>query len=293
MNENDLPTLQWFPGHMKKAQRLIEGNLKLVDIVIEVLDARIPSSSQNPLLKKILGGKPRLIALCKSDLADPKLTDAWINRFRAENLTAVAIDAVKGAGIKNLIAATKRLAEPATHKLVKHGGKPRAARVMIIGIPNVGKSSLINRLAGGSHTKIENRPGVTRAKQWIKLDGGLELLDTPGILWSKFDDQEAALKLSWTFALKDEIVDLERTVCLLLETLSKKYPTGLIERFKLDEFLPSVGEELIETIGRKRGCLKKGGAVDVEKVVRLVMTEFRSGKLGRVTLDPIEENDLK
>lgn len=293
MNENDLPTLQWFPGHMKKAQRLIEGNLKLVDIVIEVLDARIPSSSQNPLLKKILGGKPRLIALCKSDLADPKLTDAWINRFRAENLTAVAIDAVKGTGLKNLIASTKRLAEPATHKLVKHGGKPRAARVMIIGIPNVGKSSLINRLAGGAHTKIENRPGVTRAKQWIKLDGGLDLLDTPGILWSKFDDQEAALKLSWTFALKDEIVDLERTVCLLLETLSKKYPAGLLERFKLEPPLPTVGEELIDAIGRKRGCLKKGGAIDVEKVVRLVMTEFRGGKLGRVTLDPIEENDLK
>lgn len=293
MNENDLPTLQWFPGHMKKAQRLIEENLKSVDIVIEVLDARIPSSSQNPLLKKILGGKPRLIALCKSDLADPKLTDAWINRFRAENLTAVAIDTIKGTGIKNLIAAAKRLAEPATHKLVKHGGKPRAARVMIIGIPNVGKSSLINRLTGGSHTKIENRPGVTRAKQWIRLDGGLELLDTPGILWSKFDDQEAAIKLSWTFALKDEIVDLERTVCLLLETLSKKYPAGLIERFKPDEPLSTVGEELIEMIGRKRGCLKRGGAIDVEKVVRLVLTEFRGGKLGRVTLDPIEENDLK
>ena len=293
MNENDLPTLQWFPGHMKKAQRLIEGNLRSVDIVIEVLDARIPSSSQNPLLKKILGGKPRLIALCKSDLADPKLTAAWIDRFRAENLTAVAIDAVKGVGIKNLIAAAKRLAEPATHKLVKHGGKPRAARVMIIGIPNVGKSSLINRLTGGSHTKIENRPGVTRAKQWIRLDGGLELLDTPGILWSKFDDQSAALKLSWTFALKDEIVDIERIVCLLLETLSKKYPEGLIDRFKLDEPLPTVGEELIEMIGRKRGCLKKGGAIDVEKTTRLVLTEFRSGKLGRVTLDRIEENDLK
>ncbi len=293
MDGNDFPTLQWFPGHMKKAQGLIEGNLKLVDIVIEVLDARIPSSSQNPLLKKIIGGKPRLIALCKSDLADQKFTAAWIDHFRAEGSTAVAVDAVKGVGIKQLLAAAKKIAEPATHKLVKHGGKPRAVRVMIIGIPNVGKSSLINRLSGGSHTKIENRPGVTRAKQWIRLDGGLELLDTPGILWSKFDDQEAALKLSWTFALNDEIYDLERTVCLLLETLSKKYPSGLLERFKLDEPLPTVGEILIESIGRKRGCLKKGGAVDVEKTTRLVLTEFRSGKLGRITLDPIEENDIK
>ena len=293
MNENDLPTLQWFPGHMKKAQRLIETNLKSVDIVMEVLDARIPNSSQNPLLKKILGNKPRLIALCKSDLADEKLTRAWIEHFRAEDITAVAVDAVKGTGIKNLIAAAKKIAEPFTHKMVKHGGKPRAARVMIIGIPNVGKSSLINRLTGGAHTKIENRPGVTRAKQWIKLEGGLELLDTPGILRPKFDDQNAALKLAWTFAINDEIYDRERTVCLLLEILAVRYPSGLLERFKLETPLPTVGEELLELIGRKRGCLKKGGEVDFDKAQRLVLTEFRSGKFGRITLDPIEENDTK
>ena len=293
MTENELPTLQWFPGHMKKAQRLIESNLKLVDIIIEVLDARIPLSSQNPLLANIIGNKPRLIALCKSDLADPKLTAAWIDHFRAEQITAVAVDAVKGTGIKNLIAAAKKLAEPFTHKMVKHGGKPRAARVMIIGIPNVGKSSLINRLSGGAHTKIENRPGVTRAKQWIKLEGDLELLDTPGILWSKFDDPIAALKLAWTFALKDEIYDLERTVCLLLEALAARYPSGLIDRFKLDEPLPTDGAQLLESIGRKRGCLRKGGALDLDKAQHIVMTEFRSGKLGRVTLDLIEENDPK
>ena len=299
MNENELPTLQWFPGHMKKAQRLIETNLRLVDMVIEVLDARIPSSSQNPLLKKLIGTKPRLIALCKSDLADQKLTAAWTDHFRAEEITAVAVDAVKGNGIKNLIAAAQKISEPFTHKLVKHGGKPRAARVMIVGIPNVGKSSLINRLTGGAHTKIENRPGVTRAKQWIKLEGNLELLDTPGILWSKFDDREAALKLAWTFAINDEIYDLERTVELLLETLSKRYPSGLIERFKLDQPLPIVGSELLEAIGRKRGCLKKGGALDLDKAQRMVLTDFRNGKLGRVTLDPlptitgIEENDPK
>lgn len=293
MNENELPSLQWFPGHMKKAQRLIEDNLRLVDIVIEVLDARIPFSSQNPLLKKILGGKPRLIALCKSDLADEKLTRAWIDRFRAENLTAVSIDAVKGSGIKNLIAAAKKLAEPMTHKLVKHGGKPRAARVMIIGIPNVGKSSLINRLTGGAHTKIENRPGVTRAKQWIRLDGGLELLDTPGILYPKFDDRLVALKLAWTFAINDETYDLEQTTALLLETLVRNYPERLSERFKLDLPLPSVGEELIDAIGKSRGCLKKGGEIDRDKAVRMIMTEFRGGKLGRITLDRIEENDVK
>ena len=164
---------------------------------------------------------------------------------------------------------------------------------MITGVPNVGKSSLINRLTGGAHTKIENRPGVTRAKQWIKIEGGLELLDTPGILWPKFDDQEAALKLSWTFAISDEIHDLERTVCLLLETLAARYPSGLIERFKLEPPLPAVGEELLEMIGRKRGCLKKGGAIDSDKAQRMVLTEFRGGKLGRITLDPVEENDIK
>ena len=287
--------MQWFPGHMKKAQRLIESNLKLVDIVIEVLDARIPFSSQNPLLKKILNGKPRLIALCKSDLADEVLTRKWIEHFRAEQIPAIAVDAVKGLGIKNLLAAAKKLAEPMTHKLVKHGGKPRAARVMIIGIPNVGKSSLINRLTGGAHTKIENRPGVTRAKQWIKLDGGLELLDTPGILYPKFDDQLIALKLAWTFAINDETYDIERTTCLLLEKLARDYPSHLIERFKLEMPLPIVGEELLDVIGKKRGCLKKGGAVDIDKAIRLVITEFRAGKLGRITLDPIndEEFDLK
>ena len=281
---NDLPNLQWFPGHMKKAQRLIEENLKLVDIVIEVLDARIPLSSQNPLLKEILNDKPRLIALCKSDLADRKSTSEWIKKFSEENLIAVAVDAVKGTGIKNLIAAAKNLAEDKTHKLVKHGAKPRSARAMIIGIPNVGKSSLINKLAGVNHTKIENRPGVTRAKQWIKIDNGLELLDMPGILWAKFEDQEVAMKLAWTYAISDEIHDLEIVTCKLLETLAANYGDILKERFKLND-LPLNGHELLEIIGKKRGCLQKGGLIDFEKAERIILNEFRAGKLGKVTLD--------
>ena len=176
--------LQWFPGHMKKAERLIRENLSLVDIVIELLDARIPLSSQNPMLQEILGEKPRLIVLNKADLAAN--VDVWLKKFRDDNFHAVAVDSVKGSGIKQLIAQVKSLAESKTHKLTKHGAKPRAARVMIVGIPNVGKSSLINRLAGMNHTKIENRPGVTRAKQWIKISDGLDLLDMPGILWLKF-----------------------------------------------------------------------------------------------------------
>ena len=282
---NDLPQLQWFPGHMKKAQRLIEENLKLFDIVIEVLDARIPLSSQNPMLKEILNDKPRLLALCKSDLADKNAMKNWITTFSEEGATAIAVDAVKGIGIKELIASAKSLAEEKTHKLTKHGAKPRAARAMIIGIPNVGKSSLINKLAGVNHTKIENRPGVTRAKQWIKIDNGLDLLDTPGILWPKFEDPEVAMKLAWTYAISDEIHDLELLVCKLLETLAAKYSTGLIERFKITEPLPQSGHEWLEAIGKKRGCIRKGGVVDFEKTQRLVLNEFRSGKLGRVTLD--------
>ena len=288
MTESDnhnLPQLQWFPGHMKKAQRLIEENLKLVDIVIEVLDARIPLSSQNPMLKDILTDKPRLFALCKADLADKKATQDWITKFEDEGVASVAIDTVKGTGIKALITAAKSLAEPKTHKLIAYGAKPRSARAMIIGIPNVGKSSLINRLAGVNHTKIENRPGVTRAKQWIKIDNGLDLLDTPGILWPKFEDPEVAMKLAWTYAISDEIHDLEIIVCKLLETLAANYTQTFVERFKITAPLPQSGHDLLEVIGRKRGCIRKGGIVDLEKAERLVLNEFRSGKLGRVTLD--------
>ena len=275
-------TLQWFPGHMRKAQHLIQENLKLVDLVIELLDARIPISSQNPLLKELIGDKPRLIVLNKADLAAN--VDVSIKKFR-EIAPTVAVDAVKGTGIKQLISLAKSLAESKTNKFAKYGAKPRAARVMIVGIPNVGKSSLINRLAGMNHVKIENRPGVTRAKQWIKIADGLDLLDTPGILYPKFDNPDVALKLSWTYAISDEIHDLEPTVCKLLETLAEKFPAGLIERYKIE--ISTDGHELLNQIGLKRGCIRKGGVVDVEKVLRLVLSEFRAGKLGKVTLDEI------
>ena len=280
----DEKILQWFPGHMRKAQRLIQENLPLVDLVIELLDARIPLSSQNPMLREIIQDKPRLIVLGKADLAAN--IDAWLKKFREENLPAVAVDAVKGTGVKRLIELAKSLTESKTHKLAKHGAKPRAARVMIVGIPNVGKSSLINRLAGMNHVKIENRPGVTRAKQWIKIADGLDLLDMPGILYSKFDDADVALKLSWTYAISDEIHDLEPVVCKLLETLAAKFPAGLIECYKLAD-LPTDGHELLNQIGLKRGCIRKGGVLDTDKALRLVLSDFRAGKLGKVTLDEI------
>ena len=285
-NDNiiDIPSLQWYPGHMRKAERLVKENLKLVDVVVELLDARIPMSSANPILREIIGGKPRVIVLNKADLADETATRAWVKHFAEQGVTAVPVDAVKGRGVKELVQAIAKCAKPKTDKLVQHGAKARAARCMILGIPNVGKSSLINRLSGGAKTKVENRPGVIRAKQWIRLGAQLELLDMPGILWPKFEDQQAALHLAFTGAINDNVYDVSSVVLLLLDTLRIKYPSDLKERYRLDEELTS-GLELLEIIGRKRGCLRAGGKIDYEKAEQIVLTDFRSGRLGRVILD--------
>ena len=282
--------LQWFPGHMSKAQRLIEENLPLVDIVIELLDARIPLSSQNPALQEIIQNKLRIVALNKSDLADKRATENFVKHFREKNLPAVAVDAVRGKGMKSLVTLAKTLAEEKTHRLTKHGANPRAARIMIVGIPNVGKSSLINRLAGANYARMENRPGVTRAKQWIKIADGLDLLDMPGVLPPKLDNAQVAQKLSWTYAISDEIHELEPTAVNLLAFLAEKYPHFIVERYKLLLPLPTEAAEILEGIGRKRGCIRKGGVVDTENAARIVLSEFREGKLGRATLDELIDN---
>ena len=285
-NVIDIPSLQWYPGHMRKAERLVTENLKLVDVVVELLDARIPLSSANPVLREIVGDKPRVIVLNKADLADETATRAWVKYFAAQGIAAVPVDAVKGLGIKELVQAIAKCAKPKTDKFVQHGAKARAARCMILGIPNVGKSSLINRLSGGSKTKVENRPGVTRAKQWIRLGAQLELLDMPGILWPKFEDQQAALHLAFTGAINDNVYDVASVVLLLLNTLRIAYPSALMERYRLEGELPT-GVELLEEIGRKRGCLRAGGKIDYEKAEQIVLTDFRSGRLGHVTLDTL------
>ena len=286
----ELPSLNWFPGHMAKARRLITDNLKLVDVVVELLDARIPQSSANPMLKEIIAGKPCLIALNKADLANENNTRAWVAHFREQGIKATAIDSMTGKGLKQLIRLAGELAKPKTEKLVSKGAKARSARLMIVGIPNVGKSSLINRMAGSVKAKAENRPGVTRAKQWIRIAQGLELLDMPGILWPKFEDPVVGLRLAFTGAINDEVYDLGDITCLLLAHLRENYPSGLKERFNLTE-LSEDNVKLLEDIGRKRGCLVKGGAIDYEKAERLVLAEFRAGKLGRITLDmpPLSE----
>ena len=286
-NKQDMPQLQWFPGHMKKAQRLIEDNLKLVDVVIELLDARIPFSSANPMLAEIIKTKPRMIALNKIDLADPGMTKKWLNYFKAQGIIAVGIDSAKGRGMKQLVSAAEMLAKPKTEKFVAKGAKARAARCMILGIPNVGKSSLINRLAGAVKAKTADKPGVTRAKQWIKIGSNLDLLDTPGILWPKFEDKTVGLKLAFTGAINDDIYDREQVTALLLGVMWRDYAARLIERFKFKGELPESGLDLLEAIGRKRGCLVKGGLVDLEKAQNIVLNEFRAGKLGLVTLDEV------
>ncbi len=283
--KNDLPTVHWFPGHMAKARRLITENLKLVDVVIELLDARIPYSSANPMLLELIGEKPRVVALNKSDLADPATTKAWIDLYKKQQVQAVSIDAMTGAGMKTLVKMAEELARVKTEKLVSRGANARAARVMILGIPNVGKSSLINRLAGASVTRTADKPGVTKSKQWIKIGKNLDLLDTPGILWPKFEDMTVGLKLAFTGAINDEAYDMEKVMSVFLETMAADYPERLIERYKLSGELPTTSAEILEMIGKKRGFLLKGGIIDHEKGRRIIINEFRAGKLGLISLD--------
>lgn len=285
MTEDSLPTLQWFPGHMKKAQRMIEQNLRLVDVVAELLDARAPGSSANPLLGKIIAAKPRLIVLNKADLADSSKTKAWQKYFAEHGFTAVPVDAKNGRGVKEFIRVAADLARPATQRLAAKGGKPRLPRLMILGIPNVGKSSLINRLSGGVKAKTADRPGVTRDKQWIRADKQAEILDTPGVLWPKFEDKRVGLNLALVGAIREEILPSEEMALRLLRYVGQNYPQALIDRYKLSEGLPETTDELLPLIGKKRGFLLKGGLADTEKTARLVLTEFRTGLWGRLTLE--------
>jgi len=276
--------IQWFPGHMAKAKRLVQDHLKLVDVVIELVDARIPGSSRNPMIAEIVQGKPRIVALNKADLADPRLTRQWVAAFKQEGVSAVAVDSLGGKGLQDLIAVTKAAAGEKMSALAAKGRKARAVRAMIIGIPNVGKSSLINRLAGTGNVKTGDRPGVTKGKQWIRVGSDFELLDTPGILWPKFEDPETGIKLALTGAISDEVVDVEELAHRLLRQLRESCPERLAERYKLDD-LPESNADLLINIGKKRGFLQAGGVVDLDKAARTVLLEFRAGKMGPLTLD--------
>ncbi|MPL60391.1 Ribosome biogenesis GTPase A [bioreactor metagenome] len=279
--------INWFPGHMAKANRMIQENLKLVDVVIELLDARIPVSSSNPMINSFALDKPRVVALNKADLAEPEWTEKWMVHFRNKGLQVVTIEAVTGKGAKTLIAKVEQAAAPKIEKLKAKGLNPRAVRAMILGIPNVGKSSLINRLLGTATVKTADKPGVTRGKQWIKISRNLELLDTPGVLWPKLEDPDVAFRLAVSGAINDEVYDLEKVMDKFILFLRNNYSSRLVERYNLKEPLPEDGTELLGLIGSKRGCLRSGGIIDYEKVNRIILNEFRGGKLGPFTLDKL------
>jgi ribosome biogenesis GTPase A len=278
-------TIQWFPGHMAKAKREVQEKLKLIDIVFELLDARIPLSSRNPMINEILGNKPRIVLLNKADMADETVTEQWIAYFEQEQLFALAIDAQTGTGIRQIVSTAKEMLKDKFAKMAAKGIKnPRPMRALIVGIPNVGKSTLINRLAGKNIAKTGDKPGVTKAQQWIKVGKEMELLDTPGILWPKFEDEEVGLKLATTGAIKDTILNLQDVAVYALNFLKEYYPERLKERYSLDD-IPEEIVALFDAIGKRRGCLVSGGAVDYDKVAEIVLHDIRTEKLGRISFE--------
>ncbi len=276
--------INWYPGHMAKAKRLVKENLKLVDIVIEVLDARIPASSRNPDISNITGQMPRMVILNKSDLADPLMTSLWKKAYSKEGYTVVAVDSMSGRGIREVPVMIRRMAKPKMTSLVSSGRRSRAERCMVIGIPNVGKSLFINKLVGRRAARTGEKPGVTRGQQWIRVAEQIELMDTPGILWPKLDDPETAFRLAVTGAIKEEVFDPVEVAGKLLKRLVKTCPDLVGERYRLDR-LPEEPGELLEAIGARRGFFVSGGYVDNLKSASIVLKEFREGKLGRHTLD--------
>jgi len=284
--------IQWYPGHMTKTRRQMEADLKLVDAVCEIVDARIPISSRNPDIDSIFGAKPRIIILNRMDLADPKATKAWAAYFKGLGYAVVITDCKSRKGIGDFTPAVRSvLAEKIARNAAKGMNKP--VKVMVVGIPNVGKSTLINQISGRKGAKAENRPGVTRGKQWVTVDSGLLLLDTPGILWPKFEDQSVGLNLAYTGAVKDDILDIETLGCHFMTYLAGRYPEALKTAYKLsalpereeEETDVAYGYRLLEAAGRKRGFLISGGEIDTERMAKILLDEFRGGKLGRFTLE--------
>ncbi len=278
-------TVQWFPGHMAKTRRIIKESLTLVDGVVELLDARIPYSSANPELNSIIKNKPRIILLNKCDVADSNATKLWIDYYKSRNIYALPVDCRTGKGLNQFIPTVQSALSKTIEKNNAKGMGGRALRLMVVGIPNTGKSSFINRMAGNSKAKVADKAGVTRQKQWFAVGKGIELLDTPGVLWPKFDDPEVGDKLAFTGAVKDEVTDIETLSCRLLDTLSKTRPQAITTRYKLDTIDDMQGWEILELIGKKRGFLIKGGEIDYERTAVMLCDEFRGGKLGKISLE--------
>ena len=288
-----VPSIQWFPGHMAKTRRLMKDNLKYVDIVVELRDAKIPLSSGNPELPALIGGKKRVVLLNKCDTADPEMTKQWLAWFKGEGIPALAVDSRSGKGLNGFLPLVREVLSELLARRAEKGVSGRPIRMMVVGIPNVGKSSFINRMAGSRRAKVEDRPGVTRDKQWVSVGGGVELLDMPGVLWPKFDDPAVGERLAVTGAVKDQVLDIELLAMRLLDWLRAEYPE-LLSRYKIT---PADAEglspyELLELVGRRRGMLVSGGEVNTERAAVTVLDEYRGGKLGCLTLEAPPEGSL-
>lgn len=278
-------TVQWFPGHMAKTRRIIQSSLNLVDGVVELVDARIPYSSSNPELEQIIKNKPRIVLLNKCDVADPNATRLWIDYYKSKGIYALPVDCRTGKGLNAFIPTVKQALADVVERNNNKGMSGKALRLMVVGIPNTGKSSFINRMAGNAKAKVADKAGVTRQQQWFPVGNGIELLDTPGVLWPKFDDPEVGDRLAFTGAVKDEVTDIESLSCRLLEVLSKTRPQAITERYKLDSVDGLQGWEILELIGKKRGFLVRGGEIDYERTAVMLCDEFRGGRLGKITLE--------
>ena len=281
--------LSWFPGHMTKTRRMITAEIKNMDAVCEILDARIPLSSRNPDVDELTAGKLRLVVLNRVDQADPGETRRWAAYFRGKGYAVLEANAKGGAGTAQFAAAVRELLRDKLAAWADRGQVGRTVRVMVLGIPNVGKSTFINKVAHRKTARAEDRPGVTRSKQWVPVDSTLELLDTPGILWPRFDDPEVGKRLAFTGAIKDDVIDMEELACFLMDYLSRRYAPVLAERYKIEVEPEDSGYDLLEKAGRKRGFLMRGAQVDTQRMARVLLDEFRGGKLGRFTLETVED----
>ena len=286
--DQDKMNIQWYPGHMTKTRRQMEADLKQVDAVCEILDARIPISSRNPDIDSICGSKPRIVILNRMDLADPVATKQWISYFRGKGMAAIATDCKTKRGINEFQPAVRSVLKEKIERDMARGMK-RSLRVMIVGIPNVGKSTLINQISGRKGAKAENRPGVTRGKQWVTVEGGLLLLDTPGILWPKFEDPNVGMALAFTGAVKEDVIDVEELACRLFSLLWQRYPESVKARYGIEMPEDAQGYELLEAAGKKRGYLLARGEINTERMAKVLVDEYRSGKLGKLTFEMPEE----
>lgn len=283
--------IQWFPGHMAKTKRLIIEHLKAVDVAAELLDARIPLASANPMVEELLSGKPRIIILNKADLADPEMTKAWESYYKRKGVAAVSMSCGNGKDKKKFLRLIKEAAGPMLEKWKRRGLKTRSARIMILGIPNVGKSTLINFISGTAAARTANTPGHTRGKQWVRLSQGLDLLDTPGVLWPKFEDQVAALRLAATGAIAGDVFDADTVVPELMRVLARTAPDALREKYGIEDAAADP-QILLAQAGKRRGCILPGGAIDYARVQTMILNDFRSGKLGRITLDAVPAEEV-